>query len=238
MLNFLDHLEEKLTLQYHGKLNQKIFDGDKLKPEIRSKLLEIASAWQKFAKIPDNLVHDVILTGGNAQYTFTKYSDIDLHLVIDKYKLFNNKEYVDDYLDDKKTLWSVTRNIKIHGIPVELYAQDKNDKLAAYGVYSLRQNKWLKMPLHNSKYDFSKDINLQKKADELETLVDNLIKAKAPEEDFKNLKKKIKDMRSDALLSGDEFSFNNLIFKEIRNRGVLNKMNKYLQGIRDKALSL
>jgi hypothetical protein len=237
MLNFLDFIEERITLQYHNKLNQKLFDGDVLKPDVRNKLLEIAVAWQKFAKIPDNLVKDVIFTGGNANFAYTIYSDIDIHLVIDKYKLFNNKDYVDDYLSDKKTLWALSRKIQIKGYNVELYAQNAGDILAASGVYSLRYNKWLAKPIHGA-YSFKHDEALEKKVDEFKDIIYNMIENKASYNDFKIMKDKIKNMRKAALASGNEFSFENSIFKELRNQGVFEKMNKYLEIMRDKELSL
>ncbi len=237
MFSFKNFLEEKNTLQYHKMLNQRIFDGDIIREEVRLKMLEVAHAWQHFAKIPDKLVKDVILTGGNANYNFTKYSDLDIHIVMDRYKLFNNKEYVDDYLSDKKTLWSLTRKIKIKGYPVEIYAQDSNDILAASGVYSLRYNKWLAKPIHGD-YNFKHDEALEKKIDEFKDMVDNMISNKASESDFKILKDKIKNMRNAALASGNEFSFDNLLFKSLRNEGILDKMNKYIENIKDKELSL
>ena len=58
------------------------------------------------------------------------------------------------------------------------------------------------------------------------------------EQNFKIMKEKIKNMRKAALLSGDEFSFDNLVFKSLRSEGIFDKMNKYLEKIRDKKLSL
>jgi hypothetical protein len=237
MFEFKDFLEEKLTLKYHGKLNQKLFQDDKLKEEVRVKMLEVAQAWQHFAKIPDSLVKDVIFTGGCANYNYTIYSDLDIHIVMDRYKLFADKVYVDDYLSDKKTLWSLTRKIKIKGYPVELYAQDSKDILAASGVYSLRYNKWLAKPIHGS-YNFSHDEALEKKVDEFTEMVDTMISNKASEVEFKTLRDKIKNMRNAALASGNEFSFDNNLFKSLRNDGVLDRMNKYVESIRDKDLSL
>ncbi len=237
MFTFLDHIDEKLTLKYHDKLNQRIFDGESLREDVKIKLLEIAVSWQKFAKIPENLIKDIILTGSVANYNYTKYSDLDVHLVIDRDKLFGNREYVDEYLSDKKTLWSLTRKIRIKGYPVELYAQDSNEKLIASGVYSLRKNEWISKPVHGN-YNFTNDPALEKKVDEMKDTIYNMIKNQSSEENFKIMKEKIKNMRKAALLSGDEFSFDNLIFKSLRSEGIFDKMNKYLEKIRDKKLSL
>jgi hypothetical protein len=65
-----------------------------------------------------------------------------------------------------------------------------------------------------------------------------MIKDKLPADNFRIMKDKIKNMRKAALASGNEFSFENLIFKEIRNLGVLDRMNKYLQGVKDREYSL
>lgn len=237
MFSFLDHIDEKLTLQYHNHLNQRIFDGDYLKPEVRKKLLEIAVSWGKFSKIPENLIKDIILTGGNCNYNYTRYSDLDIHLVFDRDKLFSDREYVDEYLSDKKTLWSLSRNIRVKGYTVELYAQDSKDALIASGVYSLRRNEWISKPVHGN-YNFKNDAALEKKVDEFKDTIYNMIENNDSEEDFKIIKEKLKNMRNAALSSGGEFSFENLLFKELRNEGILDKMNKYLQARKDKDLSL
>ena len=69
---------------YHEDLNVKFWDGLTLRTEVRDKLLEIGYIWAEFAKIPPNAIQDIILVGGNANYNYTEYSDLDLHFVVDK----------------------------------------------------------------------------------------------------------------------------------------------------------
>ena len=52
---------------------------------------------------------------------------------------------VDELFDTKRKLWKEQHNIKIHGIPVELYVEDKMQP-AVSSVYSLLSRKWLKKP--------------------------------------------------------------------------------------------
>jgi len=234
----IENVNESL-LEYHKTLNQKLFDGEILRPEVRMTLLKIAETWQKFSKIPNDIVKDIIFTGGNAQYNYTKYSDIDVHIVIDK-KVLTGKsdpDLIDDYLSDKKTLWSKSRNIKVRGYTVELYAQDVDDKLVASGVYSLLNNKWVLKPEHG-KYDFKHDDALKNKVDEFTDTINNMIEKELPDHEFKIMKDKLKNMRKAALASGSEFSFDNLVFKSLRNNGILDKMNKYLAQKQDNELSL
>lgn len=227
----------KVYLQYHKKLNPKLFDGEVLKPDVRHILLKNAFAWMDFASIPKSFVKDIIFTGGNAQYNYTKYSDIDVHIVYDR-KLFRlNDKLLDDHFKDKKTLWTLTTHIKVKGYSVEMYAQDSNDNLVAAGVYSLLNNHWVKKPVKGS-YDFKHDDALNSKVKSYIDMIDDMIKTKSPVKEFKKIKDKLKDMRKSALMTGDEFSFDNLVFKSLRNSGVLDRMNKYLQSYKDKELSL
>ena len=230
-------LQERLSLEYHDTLNPKIWDKQKLKPEVRKKLLDIGKTWQEFAKIPDNLVQDITLTGGNANYNYTDSSDLDVHIIIDRNELNPDRALVDEYLQDKKILWSLTHNIHIYGYPIELYAQDVNTELVAGGVYSLLADKWIKIPVHGN-FNYANDENLENKAQHYMDLIDKMIESKMDVEAFHKLKKKISDLRSSGLKKGGEFSFENLLFKELRNRGYLDKMNAYERSVKDKELSL
>ena len=53
-----------------------------------------------------------------------------------------------------------------------------------------------------------------------------------------NLKDKVRNMRGAAIKRGGEFSIENLAFKELRNKGLLDKFTNYIISIEDKKLSL
>lgn len=226
-------------LSYHRTLNPKLFDGDILRPEVIEAMLRVADAWIEFAHIPIELVKDVIFTGGNANYNYTRWSDIDIHIILNKKHLtgFDDLDMINDYLGDKKTLWTSSRNIKIRGYSVEMYAQDISDHLVASGVYSLKHNEWITRPIHG-KYNFNRDPILNKKIDEMIDVIDKMISDHRSQSEFEIMKEKIKDMRKAAMESGNEFSFENLVFKGLRNSGVLDRMNDYLKNIVDKSLTL
>ena len=136
-----------LTLRYHDQLNSKLWEGDKLKPEVREKLVEIGNTWAEFSSIPQEAIKDMILVGGNANFNYTDFSDIDLHLLVDKDDMPDCPDLLDDYLKDKKQLWSLSHDISIYGHDVELYAQDVNAEFPAnQGVYSLTQDNWMVPP--------------------------------------------------------------------------------------------
>jgi hypothetical protein len=234
----VDITETKISLEYHDELNPKLWVGTTLKSDVREKLIAFAHAWAEFAMIPMSMIQDVIILGGNANFNYTSKSDIDVHLIIDRYKLPANKPMVDEYLQSKKILWTLTHNVSILGLPVEPYAQDSS---APYpkeqGVYSLMKDKWIQKPQKGS-YDFKSDDNLKRKVLFYTRLIDSMIKSKMDVKAFTDLKSKIYNMRGTGIASGGEFSFENLVFKELRNRGYLDKIAKYEKTKKDQQLSL
>lgn len=240
MFHFKEFIvESKSTLQFHEKLNPLLWDEKDLKPEVEGRLLKIAKVWQNFAQIPPNAVKDVLLVGGNANFNYTKFSDIDLHILVDKRQIADcDKEILDDFLKDKKALWSLNHDIKIYGIPVELYAQDIRDKTSSdQGVYSVLHKKWIKKPLKkqidlNDTYFLSKVKNLKNQ-------IDNFIDSKSEDiEKMEIFKEKIKNKRASAVQKGGEFSLENLAFKELRNLGYIDKFSDYIKKAQDQKLSL
>ena len=238
MKPFIEYLrEEDLTLEYHDTLNPKIWDGDQLKPEVQAKLLQIAKKWAVFAKIPDFAVTDIILVGGNANYNWTKFSDLDLHVVVNREDLADCPDLLDDYLQNKKQLWALVHDITIYGHDVELYAQDKETPYPKkQGVYSVKGKTWIAKPKLED-VDFRGPALLAKVKQYTER-IETLISTNAEDESFSKLKEKFKNMRSSGLKKIGEFSMENLLFKELRNRGVIDKMTQYLRSRQDEKLSL
>jgi predicted nucleotidyltransferase len=232
----LKKLEES-TLEYHDTLNPDLWEGNTLKQEVANKLTMIAHTWASFAKIPSEAITDIIIVGGNANFNYTAFSDIDLHLVVDTEQIADCTEFLEDYLRGKKQLWSLVHNIKIHGHPVEVYAQDVNTPYTkGQGVYSIQNKEWINEP---EKHEVDlQDPAIQKKVDHYADMIDTLIDTGAEDESFETLKEKLRNMRSSALKQGGEFSFENLVFKELRNQGHLDRMTKYLHSSQDKRLSL
>jgi len=230
--------EMKLTLQSHETLNPKLWnDKAKLDPEVWHALNRIGKEWADFANIPKSAIKDVILTGGNANYNYTPYSDLDLHLVVDKDKI-DCEGILDDYLQSKKQLWALTHDITIKGQPVELYAQDYKDPFKeGQGIYSLQSNKWLQEP---TKYEIDrKHPEVIRKTKDFMYQIDTLIDTNSDDLDaLKKLKERIKLMRRGAIEKGGESAPENLVFKELRNRGYLDKLSKYIRDLEDTSLSL
>lgn len=229
----------KLSLQYHDELNPKLWVENDLKEDVRQKLLEIAKKWQEFAKIPDSAVHDIVITGGNVNRNYTDLSDIDVHFLIDTKPIpIKDPELLEDYMKAKKDLWAKNHDIKVKGYPIELYAQDINKETpTSQGVFSILNNQWVVEP-ENLHLNFDNDFNLRAKVREHMRKIDSVLDNQESLETAKTVKRKITELRGESIKKSGEFAIPNLVFKELRNNGYLQKISDYISEREDKQLSL
>jgi hypothetical protein len=231
-------LNESTTLEMHPTLNTKLWDGETLKPEVRAHCIKIAEKWKEFANIPPKSTTDLIITGGNAGFWYTPYSDLDIHWIMHRRDFGGNPTLVEDYVLDKKNLFAKEHpNLKIYGYDVELYAQDvKTPFSQGQGVYSILHDKWIQKP-KKVQVDFD-DPHIQMKVEHYMSRIDHMIMHSDTDAAFERIKEKFKNMRKTSIAKGGEFGQENLIFKELRNRGYLDKMNDFLHQRQDKRFSL
>ena len=210
--------------QTQTKLNPKLWTDGEFHPKLRLQLLKISKAFYKFLGINAE-IKDVTLTGSNANYNWTKHSDIDLHLIIN-YKDINDATIlVRELMQSKKSLWNNTYPIEYKGMNIELYAQDSNEPHASTGVYSLFNNDWVHEP--EADVVSVEDAAIDKKAEPYKYEIDNL----DPYEDgllekIQKLKARLKQLRQTGLETVGEYSIENLAFKSLRNSGHLEKLSE------------
>jgi hypothetical protein len=165
-------------------------------------------------------------------------SDLDVHLVVDKSLIAKDNPLLDDYLQDKKQMWTMAHKITILGYGLEPYAQDESVQYPKnQGVYSLTNDEWICKPVFIGD-EMIKDPYLKKKVKFYMHMIDDMIKNHVDLDTVKHFKEKLRDMRGAAIKRGGEFSFENLVFKELRNQGYLDKLSAYQRTNQDQELSL
>ena len=109
------------------ELNTKIWseDGKKMNPKVREALLQIANNFIEYLDV-NIIVTDVIMTGSLANYNWSKFSDIDLHIVAN-FAQFSEEQLplYEELFKLKKTLYNEKHDIKVFGYEVELYVQNE-----------------------------------------------------------------------------------------------------------------
>jgi len=146
----------KVRESLNPKIWKKIDGTVKMNPEVRAALLDIANDFIEYLKV-EIVVTDVIMTGSLANFNWSSFSDIDLHIVAD-FSQFP-EEQLDLYkelFNLKKTLYNDKHDITIFGYDVELYVQNETESHFSSGVYSVLFDEWSNKPKkENVKIDTS-----------------------------------------------------------------------------------
>lgn len=217
---------------YNDTLNEKFWVNSQFDPGVREKLLAIAKEFYNGLKLTVPVL-DIQLTGSLANYNYTEYSDLDVHVIIDFKDISQNIDLVKQALDGMRFIWNIRHDITIRGHDVELYVQDVNEQHTASGLYSLLHGEWIRKPVYNPPEIDEKDVEV--KFSNYVTEINKIavcLKAKnLSQEDLKavtdravKLKNKIQKDRKDCLQGGNEFCVENLVFKKLRGSGMLEKL--------------
>lgn len=229
------------------KLNPEFFNEDgQLDSQIRLKLLDIADDFVESLEVKWVKPSDIVLTGSIANYNWSKYSDVDIHIVYNFIDIYKKTDFVKDYFNSKKELWNSTHTeLTIKDFPVEISVEDSSDPAKSTGVYSLEKNKWVKEPENlndsklNKEYIKSFCAKQMTKLDDLFDKLDNeddKVKMKKLSTEVENIYTKLKNMRSEGLASSEkEMSTGNIIWKVIKHMGYIEKLWNYINNVYDRS---
>ena len=225
-------------------LNPKVWTEDnRLKPEIRKQLLVLADDFFDSLEVGDLEIDDITLTGSLANYNWSNYSDIDLHIIVDYKDVDDNIDLVADYFRAKKGIWNDNHDISVHGFDVEMYVQDMQEPHTASGVYSILNNEWNVEPKELDDIEIDerevekKAADIMRRVDDIEVKYDNELYDEVVDNVVK-LKEKIRKFRKCGLEDQGEFSPENLAFKALRRNGYLEKLSNLSGDAYDKMMTI
>jgi putative chitinase len=220
------------AVRFHRRLNPRIWGRDEhLLPEVREKLLAIAEDFQEFLGVEDLNIQDITVSGSNAAYSYTKNSDIDLHLVV----TMPDDPVYQELFTAKKYQYNDEHNIKIGGADVELYVQPADQAHHSQGIYSVKDGKWIQVP--QRKRAQIDDTCVRDKTADLDSRIHAAIKSRNVEV-ISTLWDKIKTMRKSGLEQHGEFGCENISFKLLRNSGCIKLLKDAMMAAQDRELSL
>ena len=236
------------SFQVKKELNPKIWVNNKMNSRVRLRLLDIADDFIDELAVRWVKPKDIVVTGSIANYNWSAYSDIDVHIIIDYDKVYKKKELVEDYFNSKKEIWKSDHDeLKIYGFPVELYVEDSAAESHSSGIYSLNKNEWIKEPSDlddakiNEKYvkneaakymteidGYKKDLSKEKDAYKIEKIGNKV----------KKLFDKLKGIRKESLKRSGEMGSGNIIYKILRRSGYLDTIWEIINDTYNKSKTL
>ena len=215
----------------NGRINKKV----------RQNLLKLSNNFFKELEI-DTEIKDIVLTGSVANYNWSKYSDIDVHIVVDYKDINEDEEFVRGYFMAKKNLWNENHDIQMFNFDVELYVQDDNETHHSSGLYSILKDTWLVTP--NKKEVIIDYDDIKSKS---QGYIDILpyLNTQLHRKNYTNvieltdkIKDRLKRMRQSGLEKNGEYSVENLSFKVLRRTNFIKQLNDIRTMAYDKQMTI
>lgn len=229
------------SFEKNPELEPNFWQNNKLNPKIASRLKKIANDFADGLEVPTEMV-DLRFTGSLANYNWSRYSDVDLHLVVDFSKIDTDVELVKAFFDAARMRWNELHNIIIYGYEVEIYVENVGDEHKSSGIYSIMKDEWVVEPdpadVH---FDFAiarlKSDDILSQINMIEKFAQN--KPRSALAAVERLKLKIRSMRRAGLNSAkQEFSAENIAFKILRREDALQKLNDLKYDAYDNIMSM
>lgn len=231
------------SFEVKNELQPDIWVNGKINSDVRKHLLDIADDFIDELEIRWVKPKDIIITGSLANYNWSEYSDIDLHIVMKFSDIHEDVELLTDYFKAKKDLWNEQhKDLTIFGFPVEIYVQDTEEPHAASGIFSLLSNEWLVEPKDLSNAKLNKDY-IKDEAAKIMTKIDDLYDSDEDEDEVikkaEHIMDYAKDLRKKGLATDAmEMSSGNIIWKTLRREGYIERLADLITLTYDKINSL
>lgn len=250
-------LTEKI--EKHDVLNPNLWEGNKLRPQVREKILDIVDLF--IEGLRENniriMVKDIVIIGSNASYNYSDTSDVDVHLVVDTND-FNCPDNLYPFLySSYRSIFNKKYDIEFYGTGVEIFVDMEDTPTVSNGIYSLNTG-WIKEPIKEE----IPEIDMEKFNSEFSKWEDKYFDLiKGEEEEVATAEKPIEDVLEESLESDKidaiddfiedvydlrkvslhkdgEYSIGNLVFKELRSLGYLDNLKVLKNKLKSQELSL
>ena len=222
--------ETLVTIQ--DELNPVLWSDNKLRPEIKEKIMELVTEFNSTLDIPLTIL-DINIVGSNASYNYTDKSDVDVHIVTNFEEYGYPKEFIEAAMNSFKTNFNNKYDVNYGGYNVEIYVEDVKSSPNSNGIYSVVRDEWIKEPTKLQPVDVDLEPEYSLFIDRINEILNN-----GTEEDILRVIDDLYLLRRNSLVVDGEFGKGNLIFKTIRNDGLLDALKERRVELASKELSI
>ena len=221
---------------YNDALCPDLWDSAQhLNPKIRANLLQMAYDFYEKTELPAPII-DVYLMGSGANYNWTPDSDVDVHVIIDYTKLQIPPEPAFKTVKTAGAQWNLEHNVLIKGHKVEMNIQNyAEQKPYVTGIYSLIKDQWVRKPSKTS-FQLDKQV-LKAQYEAMKTYVKNTV-ASRNRDQMKAAKKYLDTYRQYGLDTNGELSYENIIYKMLRARGLIKLLKDSITQVYDQEMTV
>jgi hemerythrin-like domain-containing protein/predicted nucleotidyltransferase/ribosomal protein S18 acetylase RimI-like enzyme len=221
---------------YNETLCPDLWDAyDHLDGHIRVNLLRMAYDFYEKTDFKAPIV-DVYLMGSIANYNWTPESDVDIHIIIDHDKLQMPSDTILSAIKAACSLWNNEHHVAVKRHKVEMNIQNmKEVKPHVTGIYSLVKDQWVRKPVLQS-LSFDKTF-IQSMYKGMKEYLKSAINS-GNRHAMKAVKKYIDAFRQYGLDTRGELSVENIVFKILRAKGLIEMLKTAITMTYDKEMTV
>lgn len=243
----MDNKNKKINiLEDKTRLSPIIFNPNgQMKKEVRSKLINFSNNFYDNYDIEnidrETMIKDIWLIGQLASYDYNElYSNIDLQIIIDYKLIDNNKNIIENDIEQYENHYNKEHNDIIEDIEVEYHFQDIKDKIFSNGIYSVLRATWIKKP-EKKKGKINKNkinniiANVEKKIKRILSLYND--------GDYKkskilssSLTSYINDLRKNGIINETQFNSDYAAYKSLKRLNLIKKVNEINKKANEKSI--
>jgi len=221
-------------VQARDTLHPALWKDGKLDPLVRERLLAMAELFLLDTGFGDLDVKEIVFAGSMAGYLYHSRSDVDVHVSVDGSPITTDLKLLFQLFNARSDDWNADYDLRMRGHDVELFILDQRSPEGSDGVYSLREDRWIRKPSPPTNIVEREVVlaDVTRYANEFEGLRTRF--SADPQNfdcrEFKLYRRALKDYRAkQGFQKSGEHSVGNLAYKALRNGGYL-KAAKAEQG--------
>lgn len=154
---------------FQPNLNECLWEGETLKPDIRNEIIKVAT---ELAEITEIKITDLLMYGGAAGYQYSGESDIDVSVYteFDKKTTENYEEILDIFRGRIEKICGMELHFFLKG-PGEIERREANES-----VYDVLNNKWITKPKKHSFNPYEKWADKIAEAEKINSVIKHQLK--------------------------------------------------------------
>lgn len=142
------------------ELDQRLWQGDKLRPEVRQRVLDVINELLAALKLKDVSIKSVEVRGSNVSYEYDDAADFGVRVFLDTSAYKSNIEDLAARVKTYNAFIEVKHEgqILLYGVPLEVnfyvIRTDRLDPVKGIGHYSITDDSWMESPaVQANKFD-------------------------------------------------------------------------------------
>jgi hypothetical protein len=225
-INIIDKSKIRVSgLTVKSELNPDIFNGMKMKNEVKDALLRVATSFLSFVPTisADTKPTDVVVVGDSVNFTWNKSSPLDLYIILDMNSMSDDINELKSLFRMAKSVYNYRHDLELQDIKVKLHIIDNKEEIYSNSIYSVKSNIWIRKPSRSDTSNINRDAIVNdvyyymRVIDKLKVMTDHVKRYTLAVQ----VKDKLISLRKTSLKNDGELGDGNLLFKSLRN-------NKYL----------